>query len=56
MNPTLNATGISEIRSWREIDGVQWKGRRSDVFEQISSAHVLVHPSHYGEGLPKSDS
>jgi glycosyltransferase involved in cell wall biosynthesis len=44
---------LSEIRSWQGLEDVHWKGRRRDVFEQISSAHVLVHPSHYGEGLPK---
>jgi len=43
----------SEIDPWEKLKGVTWKGRRSDVLEQISSAHVMVHPSHYGEGLPK---
>lgn len=44
---------LGEVRYWQKLPGIQWKGRRNDVLEQISSAHVLVHPSHYGEGLPR---
>ena len=50
-NPECYTSG--EINTWLGLKGITWKGRRNDVFQQISSAHVLVHPSHYGEGLPK---
>lgn len=42
-----------EIAHWEKTPGVTLRGRRSDVLEQISAAHLLVHPSYYGEGLPK---
>ena len=42
-----------EIALWKKIRGVTLKGRRTDVLEQISAAHLLIHPSYYGEGLPK---
>jgi glycosyltransferase involved in cell wall biosynthesis len=42
-----------EIVHWEQIPGVTLNGRRTDVLEQISAAHLLVHPSYYGEGLPK---
>jgi glycosyltransferase involved in cell wall biosynthesis len=43
----------AEIALWEKTPGVTLKGWRSDVLEQISAAHLLVHPSYYGEGLPK---
>ena len=42
-----------ELALWEKTQGVRLKGRRTDVLEQISAAHLVIHPSYYGEGLPK---
>lgn len=41
------------LRQWAEDGVVELLGQRSDIPELIAHAHLVVHPSVYGEGLPK---
>ena len=51
-----NPNGISEeeLRSWCDGDYLQWLGHRSDVKELLQQSSIVVFPSYYHEGLPKS--
>ena len=40
------------LRSFAE-DGVEWWGRREDMADVFASAHLVVLPSTYGEGVPR---
>lgn len=42
----------AEVRAWLAPGAIEWLGRRNDVLEQMSRAHVVALPS-YREGLPK---
>jgi glycosyltransferase involved in cell wall biosynthesis len=33
---------------------IQWLGHRSDVLDLLKSSHIMVFPSYYREGVPKS--
>jgi glycosyltransferase involved in cell wall biosynthesis len=43
----------STLRGWHGQNGVEWWGRRGDIPEILSTAHIACLPS-YREGLPKS--
>jgi glycosyltransferase involved in cell wall biosynthesis len=52
---SANPASLDEasLRKW-EADGlVEWWGRREDMPAVLQSAHLVVLPSFYGEGLPK---
>jgi glycosyltransferase involved in cell wall biosynthesis len=48
-------SSISEAQlvAWQEQGAVEWWRYREDMPEVLSSAHVVVLPTFYGEGLPK---
>lgn len=43
----------TEIRAWEKAGFLEWLGRRTDVLEQMTAAHLIAMPSYYREGLPK---
>ena len=48
-----NSVTSSQIDVWRQENIVEFLGHRNDIPHIFSDAHVVVHPSYYGEGLPK---
>ncbi|MBT5302337.1 MAG: glycosyltransferase family 4 protein [Tateyamaria sp.] len=42
-----------ELAQWSEEGAVELWGHRTDMPQVIASAHIVVLPSYYGEGLPK---
>lgn len=42
-----------QLAAWRASNTVEWWGRRNDMPEVLSQAHIVCLPSSYGEGLPK---
>ena len=48
-------TSISkdQLLSWQQEGTIEWWGHRDDMPEILASAHVVVLPTFYGEGLPK---
>jgi glycosyltransferase involved in cell wall biosynthesis len=51
-----NPTAITKEEIKVVCDGkyISWLGYRTDVLELIKSSHIVVLPSYYKEGLPKS--
>lgn len=51
-----NAGGVSAdiIDVWRQKPFLEFVGRQDDVRPWLALAHVLVMPSHGGEGMPKA--
>jgi glycosyltransferase involved in cell wall biosynthesis len=51
-----NPNAISEEKLLQICDGnyIRWLGYRSDIKELLISSHIVVLPSYYREGLPKS--
>lgn len=45
---------IEELMEWDETGVIHWLGHREDVPEILQLSHVLVLPSYYREGLPKT--
>jgi glycosyltransferase involved in cell wall biosynthesis len=43
----------SQLRQWSDSGIVEWWGRRDDMPEVFSQAHIVCLPTSYGEGLPK---
>lgn len=43
----------SEVEEWNKIPGFTWLGNVDDVPSLLRSVDVLVHPTFYGEGLPR---
>lgn len=43
-----------EISQWVAEGGIHWVGRVSDVREWLEKSSVLVYPSYYREGLPRT--
>lgn len=42
-----------EIEEWNRISGFKWLGNVEDIPSLLRSVDVLVHPTFYGEGLPR---
>ena len=51
-NPS--SLSIDELIGWDEAGIVHWLGQRDDVAEVLQLSHVVVLPSYYREGLPKT--
>jgi glycosyltransferase involved in cell wall biosynthesis len=51
----FNPTSLTdmELEKWASEGIVELWGQRSDMPEVLSTAHLVVLPSYYGEGLPK---
>lgn len=51
-----NPKGIKEheLRKWCDGKYIQWLGYRSDMGELLKQSHIVVLPSYYREGVPKS--
>ena len=45
---------LSELEAWERDGTLKWLGRLDDVRPAIADAHVLVLPSYYREGTPRS--
>lgn len=43
----------SEVEAWAKIPGFRWLGNVDDMAALLRSIDVLVHPTFYGEGLPR---
>jgi len=43
----------SQLKNWQESGFIEWWGKRSDMADVLSSAHVICLPTAYGEGVPK---
>ena len=51
-NPT--SLTVDELMAWDEEGVIHWLGHREDIAEVLQLSHVLVLPSYYREGLPKT--
>ena len=51
-----NPNGITEKVLNEKCDGeyIKWLGRRDDIPQLLEQSHIMVFPSWYREGLPKS--
>ena len=49
-----NAITEEELRARCDGHYIQWLGFRTDVKELLQQAHIVVFPSYYREGVPKS--
>lgn len=52
VNP--NSVFREEIRQWVEEGVIRWVGRVADVREWLAGSSVLVYPSYYREGMPRT--
>ncbi len=43
----------AQLKTWQESGFIEWWGKRSDMAQVLSSAHVVCLPTAYGEGVPK---
>ncbi len=52
---TANPTSFTDdqVSGWVHDGVMEWWGHRSDMPQVLATAHVVVLPSFYGEGLPK---
>lgn len=50
----VNAIGAAEVARWREEGIVTLPGKVRDVREHLRAASVMVLPSYYREGVPRS--
>ncbi|MCE8002450.1 glycosyltransferase family 4 protein [Billgrantia ethanolica] len=51
---TVNGIGAEEVAAWREEGIVTLPGRVRDVRSHLQAASVMVLPSYYREGIPRS--
>lgn len=53
---TPNKTGIDDDYLKTHCDGeyIAWLGERSDIHKLLIESHIMVFPSYYREGVPKS--
>lgn len=51
-----NPKGIKEheLRQWCDGQYIQWLGFRNDMEQLLKQSHIVVLPSYYREGVPKS--
>lgn len=52
VNP--GSIGIEDLKAWGEEGLVTWVGHVADVRPWLAETSVLVHPSYYREGIPRS--
>jgi glycosyltransferase involved in cell wall biosynthesis len=43
----------AQLKVWMESGLVEWWGKRNDMADVLSAAHVVCLPTFYGEGVPK---
>lgn len=43
-----------ELRQWCDGQYIQWLGYRNDMEQLLKQSHIVVLPSYYREGVPKS--
>lgn len=53
---TPNKTGVNEDYLKMNCDGeyINWLGERNDIKSLLIKSHIMVFPSYYREGIPKS--
>ena len=51
-----NPKGIKEheLREWCDGQYIQWLGYRDDMMQLLMQSHIVVLPSYYREGVPRS--
>lgn len=56
MVDTQNPDGIPEmqLKNWEREGVIQWWGCRDDMPEVFAKIHIVVLPTFYGEGVPKT--
>lgn len=47
------AISLSQLQEWEANKLIEYIGETNDIPSLFSSAHIVVLPSYYGEGLPK---
>lgn len=47
------AIPASVLAAWQQEGVIDWWGFRPDMAKVLAAAHVVVLPTHYGEGVPK---
>lgn len=50
----LDSISQKDIDDWSKVSGINFAGFRDDINQILSESHILVLPSYYGEGLPKT--
>jgi len=48
------AISRQEVESWQQEGIIEYVGFSDNIRKEISEAHVVVYPSYYREGIPKS--
>ena len=51
-NPS--SLSVEDLMTWDNEGVIHWLGHREDIAEVLKLAHVVVLPSYYREGLPKT--
>lgn len=53
---TPNKTGVTKEYMDKHCDGkyIRWLGERNDIEHLLEESHVMLFPSYYREGIPKS--
>ncbi len=54
LDPNVTAVPETVLQQWNEEGYVNWIGYSERIFEVIAEADIIVYPSYYREGLPKS--
>ncbi len=52
-DPGPDGVPEAQIRSWVQAGDVQWHGETANVIPHLQSAHAVVLPSTYREGVPR---
>jgi len=45
---------LAEVNAWHEAGAIEYLGTRPNVRDALVDSHVLVLPSYYGEGVPRT--
>lgn len=54
LDPNVTAVPETVLQQWNEEGNVNWIGYSEQIFEVIADSDIIVYPSYYREGLPKS--
>jgi glycosyltransferase involved in cell wall biosynthesis len=49
-----DAVPIAQLEEWAAEGRIEWLGAREDMPQVIADAHLVVLPTVYGEGVPKT--